>query len=136
MENTNLTQQLEAFFDKEIYLDSDGRESHCFNFYDWFCEDDELQEKADYLFNEVNRFVGKFGINTDIYYVFFKNNCPMSGPLYDSFSICEVESGDVAYWVTPKSGHSGQAEICGASNDFNKPLYVGNTLSEIYRNLK
>lgn len=136
MENINLTQQLEAFFEKEVYLDSDGNQSHCFNFYDWFCEDDELQEKADYLFNTVNRFVGKFGINTDNHYVFFKNNCPMSGPLYDSFSICEVESGDVVYWVTPKSGHSGQAEICGASNNFNEPLYVGNTLSEIYSNLK
>ena len=136
MENINLNHQLEAFFDEGIYLDSDGNKSHCFNFYDWFCEDSELEDRAYRLICETNKFVGKFGVDTDTHYVFFKNNCPMSGPLYDSFSICEVESGDVVYWVTPKSGHSGQAEICGASNNFNEPLYIGNTLSEIYSNLK
>jgi hypothetical protein len=36
MAKISLRQQLEAF-DKGIYLDSDGGESWCFNFYDWFC---------------------------------------------------------------------------------------------------
>lgn len=134
MKNVNLKTQLESFANG-IYLDSDGTESDCFNFYDWFCEDSELEDRANELFTETGIFVDKFGIDTDNHYVFFKNNCPMSGDLYDSFSICEVESGDVVYWVTPKSGHTGMAEICGKSNNFKKPLYSGNTISGIYENI-
>lgn len=134
MKNVNLKTQLESFANG-IYLDSDGTESNCFNFYDWFCEDSELEDKSNELFTETGIFVDKFGIDTDNHYVFFKNNCPMSGDLYDSFSICEVESGDVVYWVTPKSGHTGMAEICGKANGFNEPLYSGNTISEIYENI-
>ena len=32
-------------------------------------------------------------------YVFFKNNCPVAYPLYDSMSICEIEDGKVLYWI-------------------------------------
>jgi hypothetical protein len=40
-----LKQQLEAF-DKGIILDSDGGESDCYNFYDWFCKDTSLKNKS------------------------------------------------------------------------------------------
>lgn len=134
MKNVNLKTQLESFANG-IYLDSDGTESHCFNFYDWFCEDSELEDKANELFTETAIFVEKFEIDLNNHYVFFKNNCPMSGDLYDSFSICEVESGNVVYWVTPKSGHTNMAEICGKANNFKKPLYSGHTISGIYENI-
>jgi hypothetical protein len=134
MKSISLKEQLEAF-GNNVYLDSDGTESHCYNFYDWFCEDDELEDKAYNLFCEASKFASKFEVNTDSHYVFFKNNCPMGGELYDSFSICEIESGDVVYWVTPKSGHTNMAEICGKDNNFKKPLYSGNTISEIYENI-
>ena len=134
MKNVNLKTQLESFANG-IYLDSDGTESYCFNFYDWFCEDSELEDKANELFTETAIFVEKFEIDLNNHYVFFKNNCPMSGDLYDSFSICEVESGNVVYWVTPKSGHTNMAEICGKANNFEEPLYSGHTISEIYENI-
>lgn len=41
----------------------------------------------------------------------------MSGGLYDSFSICDIETGDVKYWVTYKSGHSGLAEVAGLNEE-------------------
>jgi hypothetical protein len=134
MKNVNLNQQLSAF-NNGIFLDSDGTESNCFNFYDWFCKDNSLKAKSKSLYNATAKFVKKFEIDVNKHYVFFKNNCPMSGPLYDSFSICDIESGDVVYWVTPKSGHTYIAEICGKANGFNEPLYSGNTISEIYKNI-
>ncbi len=134
MKNVNLNQQLSAF-NNGIFLDSDGAESECYNFYDWFCKDSSLKAKAKRLYNATAKFVKKFEIDTNKHYVFFKNNCPMSGNLYDSFSICDIESGDVVYWVTPKSGHTGMAEICGKSNDFKEPIYSGFTISEIYKNI-
>ncbi len=105
---TTLKKQLEAF-EKGIYLDSYGNEdSGCYNFYDWFCKDYALKAKADKLFKQVKRWVKFRNTDTEKVYVFFKNNCPMSGPLYDDFRICDIETGDVIWTVTPKCGHSGE----------------------------
>ena len=58
---------------------------------------------------------------------------PEYGPLYDDFRICDVETGNVIYTVTPKSGHSGEAEIWGKENDFKCPIVTGRTLNECYK---
>jgi hypothetical protein len=58
----------------------------------------------------------------------------MNGPLYDDFRICDIETGDVIWTVTPKCGHSGKAEIWGTVNNFKEAIAIGNNLSEIYRN--
>jgi hypothetical protein len=110
---TTLAEQLNAFASGRI-IDSEGDQNTCFNFYDWFCKDSSLERKANILFPKVKRFLKE---NSDIdileTYVFFKNNCPMNGPLYDDFRICDVESGNVIYTVIPKCSHSGKAEIWG-----------------------
>jgi hypothetical protein len=49
----------------------------------------------------------------------------MRGPLYDSFSICDIESEDVLYWVTPKSGHTGKAEVHTAQGYFMELVVEG-----------
>jgi hypothetical protein len=106
-----LRQQLEAL-DKGITLDSDGTQSDCHNFYDWFCKDSSLAGKSWTLFKKVKTFLKHNPqIDIDSHYVFFKNNCPVNGPLYDDFRICD-ENG-VLFTVIPKCGHSGKAEIWG-----------------------
>ena len=124
---TNLKAQLEAF-EKGIFLDSDGKESWCFTFYDWFCKDSSLERKSRSLFAKVKKFLkANPQIDTEKVYVFFKNNCPMNGPLYDDFRICDDES--VIYTVIPKCGHSGKAEIWGKGNDFKGPLKVADNFT-------
>lgn len=132
MDKTTLTQQLKAF-DNGIFLDSNGNENDCYNFYDWFCSDKALKAKSERLFRAVKRWVEKRNTDTDKVYVFFKNNCPMNGPLYDDFRICDIETGDVIWTVTPKSGHSGLAEVWGKQNGFDKAIATGNNMNEIYR---
>lgn len=133
MTKTTLRQQLEAF-DKGIYLDGEGKESWCFNFYDWFCKEQSLKRKADTLFKQVKKFVGANpSIDLDKHYVFFKNNCPMNGPLYDDFRICDIVEGDVQYNVTAKSGHSGQAEVYSRANGFSEPARTGATFTDLVR---
>jgi len=128
-----LTQQLEAF-KNNIILDSSGEENDCYNFYDWFCSDKALKAKSERLFRMVKRWVEKRNTDTDKVYVFFKNNCPMNGPLYDDFRICDIETGDVIWTVTPRCGHSGLAEVWGRQNGFKEAIAKGTTMSEIYRN--
>ena len=106
---TTLLAQITAYKERKEII---GDYAHCSGFYDWFCKDSSLEAKSKTLMNKVIKLIesGKVNINTSESYVFFKNNCPMSGPLYDSFAICNKEK-DVIIWATPKSGHTGKAEI-------------------------
>ena len=132
MKATTLKDQIASFKNND-YLDSDGSlNSGCFNFYDWFCKDSSLENKAKKLFKQVIKFVKHIDVDQENTYVFFKNNCPMNGPLYDSFSICEIESGDVLWWVTGKSGHTGKAEIVKAP-EFSTTWKEANTYSQLFK---
>jgi hypothetical protein len=114
MKKVNLAEQLNAFASGRI-IDSEGSENDCYNFYDWFCKDASLERKANALFPKVKKFVAA-NPEIDILetYVFFKNNCPMNGPLYDDFRICNED--EVLFTVIPKCGHSGKAEIWGRND--------------------
>ena len=128
---TTLRQQLEAF-ENGVFLESDGsKDSGCFVFYDWFCRDSSLKNKSIKLFKQVKLFVKMKDVDLDSTYVFFKNNCPVGGPLYDDFRICDIESGNVLYTVTPKSGHTGEAELWGRDNDFDGPIKTGKTFTDL-----
>ncbi len=132
MRSVSLTQQLEAFKNGNI-IDSEGHINRCHNFYDWFCSDSALERKAIKLMNQVKRWVKFRNTDTDKVYVFFKNNCPMVGPLYDDFRICDRETGNVIWTVTPKSGHTGKAEVWGRQNDFQGPIAVADNMTEIFK---
>jgi hypothetical protein len=50
--------------------------------------------------------------------------------------ICDIETSDVIWTITPKCGHSGKAEVWGRQNDFNGPITVGQNMNEIYKQNK
>ena len=132
MRKVNLAAQLNAFASGRI-IDSEGSENNCFNFYDWFCKDASLERKANALFPKVKKFVAANPqINILETYVFFKNNCPLNGPLYDDFRICDITTGNVLYTVTAKCGHSGLAEIWGRENDFKGPIKTAETFLKLF----
>jgi hypothetical protein len=114
MKKVNLAEQLNAFASGKI-IDSTGDQNDCYNFYDWFCKDASLERKAKALFPKVKKFIAA-NPEIDILetYVFFKNNCPGQGPLYDDFRICN--ENEVLFTVIPKCSHSGKAEIWGKND--------------------
>lgn len=127
-----LRQQLEAF-DINAWI---GTMGHCFYFYDWFCRDHSLERKAKALMPKVKKLIKAMNIDVDNTYVFFKNNCPFSGSLYDDFRICNVATGDVIYTVVPCSGHgANQAELWGASNNFKEPIAAAIDWKQLLANL-
>lgn len=129
---TTLKEQFKAFKEGRI-IDLNGDENDCFNFYDWFCKYSSLERKSKKLYRAAIKFCKKFNIDLEKHYVFFKNNCPVYGTLYDDFRICDIETDDVIYNVTPKSGHTGLAEIYSRSNGFNEPVAEGPNLREVYK---
>ena len=94
--------------------------------YDWFCKDNSLRNKTRALGKKIIQLLPSSKIDGENMYVFFKNNCPVDGSLYDDFRICDVETGDVIYTVIPKCGWTGEAEVYGRENDFRGPLAEGN----------
>jgi hypothetical protein len=89
---------------KEVLQDF-SKLDNCFNFYDWFCSDKALEKRAKSLLSKLKFLVNEGLINPDENYVVFKNNCPMSGSLYDDLRICRISDGDFLGGFCPRTGH-------------------------------
>jgi hypothetical protein len=94
--------------------------------YDWFCRDSSLAGKTKKLGSVACQLKDSAKVNLDTMYVWFKNNCPMEGPLYDDFRIADMESGEVLYNCAYKSPHEDGVNwaVYGKENDF-KTLLQG-----------
>lgn len=96
--------------------------------FDWFCRDESLFKKTNNLYKKIQTiaFSKKFDMNK--VRIFFKNNCPMDGILYDSFSIVDIETDDVLFWITPSNGHKslkGKAVVASRDNDLTSNVVEG-----------
>lgn len=100
-------------------FDSPDFDTQCkAGWYDWFCKDESLHRKTKVLGKKVLQLFDSPKVNQDTMYVFFKNNCPMRGKLYDDFRLCDLKSGDVLFTVIPtKSFDDGK--------DFHPPAVWG-----------
>lgn len=104
--------------------------------YDWFCQDRSLRSRTKNLYPKVKKLVKKLNLNTDLVYVFFKNNCPFHGPLYDDFRICSMEDEEVLLTVTPKDSHEdGRSSIWSKANGFTGPMSVSSNFSELLNDI-
>ena len=115
-------------FDEGVFDNPDVTFQIEAGWYDWFCNNKSLCNKTKSLTKKLKQIVNSPKINQDTQYVFFKNNCPLYGSLYDDFRICDIETGNVIYTITPKSGHkvhNGLGNVWGKENDFKDPLIEG-----------
>ena len=63
--------------------------------YDWFCKDGSLYRKTEKMGNIIKQLKAGGKVNLQNWYVWFKNNCPLNGPLYDNFRFSDLVTGDV-----------------------------------------
>ncbi len=81
---------------KKGSFDASDRETQIkAGWYDWFCSDYFLQMKTKAMGGIIEQIVNGGKVDLTTTYVFFKNNCPLAGPLYDDFRICDIKTGEV-----------------------------------------
>ena len=90
---------------QEKFVNGDFNDDNCrvqisAGWYDWFCKDSSLRNKTYKMGNIIKQIKDGGKVNRQSSYVFFKNNCPCVGPLYDDFRICSLETGDVLLNIT------------------------------------
>lgn len=126
-QNMNIREFIKRFDAGEF--NSADTETQCkAGWYDWFCKETSLRNKTYKLAAKLKQIVSSPKINQDTMYVFFKNNCPMSGSLYDDFRICDMKTGNVIWTITPSCGHNsnkGKAEVWGKANAFDGAIITG-----------
>lgn len=115
-----LARKVESFSDEEIRG----------FWYDWFCKDASLPNKGRRLFQRLRTIAPSPRFDAEKTYVFFKNNCPAYGSLYDDFRICDLTSEGVLYCVVPAEGYEntkGRAVVWGKNPNNGEfgPLVVG-----------
>ena len=105
-------------FKNGMYDNKDKRTQCDAGWYDWWCKDTSLRNKT----YKMGKIISKLNDNENVY-VFFKNNCPMEGNLYDSFKICDIENGDVIYCINIDSPYDkARYTLYGKENDFKDAL--------------
>ena len=104
---------------------------------DWFCKDSSLLRKT----QRMGRIIAKLnhGGKVDLAscYVWFKNNCPLNGPLYDDFRFADLENGEVQFtiqldccWNNHKYVVWGRREK-GKEFNHDKPLFETDSVKEL-----
>ena len=67
--------------------------------YDWFCKDTSLKAKTKRMGKIIVQLREGGKVNFTNWYVWFKNNCPLNGPLYDDFRFADLETGEVQFTI-------------------------------------
>ena len=67
--------------------------------YDWFCKDSSLANKTKKMGNIIKQVKRGGKVDVENWYVWFKNNCPLNGPLYDDFRFADIETGNVMFTI-------------------------------------
>lgn len=108
--------------------------------YDWFCKDSSLANKTHRLVPIVKLIARSKLIDIDNMYVWFKNNCPCDGQLYDDIRFATAGDKDgyvgnvyviaprVGYRSTPKGKRSQVSDVKNDNFDA-----VQGTMRDVYK---
>ncbi len=110
--------------------------------YDWFCNDEALLGRLKKIVPKVRKIAKSQKIDQDMMCVWFKNNCPAHGNLYDDFRISYLppyakEISDYNLFVIRMANgyfidkNYGQPEVYTPYDEYNAAVAVG--WAEIYR---
>jgi len=97
-EHISISRWIDAYQDG-LFASKDVKVQIDAGWWDWFCSDKALAGKTDRLGKVIQGVKAGGKVNLTNWYVWFKNNCPLNGPLYDDFRFADLETGDVQFTV-------------------------------------
>ena len=110
--------------------------------YDYFCKSSSLVNKGRALISKLkkiyklNELSGRKYFDPNKTYVFFKNNCPCCGSLYDDFRICDLETREVIFTIQViRYDQKHSAELWGQPNNFEGAILEG-SIKDVYNYFK
>jgi hypothetical protein len=102
--------------------------------YDWFCQDSSLANKTKRMGQIIKQFKAGGKVDLETSYVWFKNNCPLNGPLYDDFRIADIESDVTLMVIQLNCPHSDKTySVSERLNHFEKPIFETDSSRELIR---
>lgn len=102
--------------------------------YDWFCRDSSLKNKTKKMGQIVKQLKESGRVDLNNTYVWFKNNCPLSGPLYDDFRFADINDSSVIYTIKIDSPwENTRFTVYGKENSFDKPLFKTDKQKELVK---
>lgn len=124
---------LEGNFDS-----SDVRTQINAGWYDWFCKDSSLVKKTAKMGNIIKQVREGGKVNLSDWYVWFKNNCPLNGPLYDDFRFASLETGDVMFTIQinccwNKHRYTVYGRTLDGEGHWDEPLFESDSLRDLVK---
>ena len=106
--------------------------------YDWFCKDSSLANKTKKMGNIVRQVKRGGKVNLDDWYVWFKNNCPLNGPLYDDFRFASLKTGDVQFTIQinccwNKHRYAVYGRTPDGEGHWDEPLFESDSLKDLVK---
>jgi hypothetical protein len=98
MDRLRLFRWIDEFMEGNFDAD-DVRTQILAGWYDWFCKDSSLANKTKKMGNIIKQVKRGGKVDIENWYVWFKNNCPLNGPLYDDFRFADLETGSVMFTI-------------------------------------
>ena len=123
MEERTTVRQWQEAFAAGRFARPDVRTQIEAGWYDWFCKDTSLANKTERLGRIVARVKDGGKVDLDASYVWFKNNCPFCGPLYDDFRFADIETSDVIFTISvDDEREDSKYSVWGRANGFKGPI--------------
>lgn len=99
--------------------------------YDWFCKESSLRNKTYKMGNIIKDIKDGGKVDLENNYVFFKNNCPFTGPLYDDFRICDMKTGEVIFTIQIDCFRYNSKYAVFGVNSWDRPLFTAKNKKEL-----
>lgn len=98
MDRISIASWIDAF-NRGAFDSEDCKTQIMSGWYDWFCKDSSLVKKTRKMGNIIKGIKAGGKVDLTNWYVWFKNNCSLNGPLYDDFRFANRETGDVQFTI-------------------------------------
>jgi hypothetical protein len=123
-----------ALFENGLYDAPDRSTQIKAGWYDWFCRDTSLAQKTKRMGNIVKQITKGGKVDLEKNYVWFKNNCPLNGNLYDDFRIADMETRNVIFTIQIDCCcNEKRYTVYGNRNDFKEPMFETDSSKELVK---